>query len=223
MQKGKKQFDDAEIYNRIKRQEKIEFSLTWPVITLAYIIFFPIGIYLTYRKMNEDKEAALKIYKVIKFFGWFFLAGFAINLKGYIEVGGDKYTEALWPCLLFAVVFLIWGRNSKARSIRYKQYIKSVLIERKLKVEDIANSVGLSKQIVRDDLSKMSAKNYFSAGYFDISSDSIVFPYRDAWKEDTKTTIKAETKVVTCKGCGASNTVLEGTVTECEYCGSKLS
>ncbi len=223
MRNGKYQFNDAEVYNKIKRQEKIEFSLTWPVIILAFIIFFPLGIYLTYRKMNEDKEAALKIYKVIKLFGWFFLAGFAINLKGYIEVGGDEYIEALWPCLLFTVVFFIWGSNSKARSNRYKKYIKLVLIERKLKVEDIANSLGLSKQIVRADLIKMSAKNYFPAGYFDISSDSMAFPYRDAWKEYPEPTIKVELKVVTCKGCGASNTVLEGAVAECEYCGSKLS
>lgn len=223
LQKGRDKFNDIEIYNKIKGQETIEIYLTWPVIIMAFLIFFPLGIYLIYKKTNKDKEVALKMYKVIKFFGWLFLAVFAFSLKGYLEFGGDEYIEPLTSSLFFAAIFFIWGRNSKARSIRYKQYIKSVLIEQKRKVEDIANSLRLSKQIVRNDLFKMSAKNYFPAGYFDMSSDSMIFPYMDFRKEYPKTTIKTEIKVVTCKGCGASNTMLEGAVAECEYCGSKLN
>ncbi|AFL99037.1 DeoR-like transcriptional regulator [Desulfitobacterium dehalogenans ATCC 51507] len=231
LQNEKHQFSDIELYNKIKRQEKLEFYLTWPVLILTFIFCLPLGIYLIHQRTTVDKEAALKIYKFINVIGWviviFLLINMAIDIAMDIELDqfeGGAYGDYI-PFLILGVAFIVWARNSKARSIRYKKYLKLVLIERKRKVEDIANTLGISKETVKYDLMKMSAKNYFPGGFFDILAGGMVFPYMDSRKEytHTKPIVKVEIKVITCKGCGASNSVVEGTIAECEYCGSKLS
>lgn len=98
-----------------------------------------------------------------------------------------------------------------------------VLIEKKLRVDAIANSLGRNYQTVKADLMKMTQKNYFPGGYFDESAGGMVFPYLDPQNENPDPVVKAETKVVKCKGCGASNTLVEGTGAECEYCGAALT
>lgn len=90
LQNEKHQFSDIELYNKIKRQEKLEFYLTWPVLILTFIFCLPLGIYLIHQRTTVDKEAALKIYKFINVIGWviviFLLINMAIDIAMDIEL-----------------------------------------------------------------------------------------------------------------------------------------
>ncbi|AFL99036.1 hypothetical protein Desde_0583 [Desulfitobacterium dehalogenans ATCC 51507] len=222
IQKGKYQFSDIQIYNFLSKNRELKFYLTWPVIILVFILFFPLGIYLIYRRTTEDKEAALKIYKVVNFIGWFFLiiaAMFVIDMSSR----EDYYSGSLSFYLVLGLFFSVWGRRLKAQSLRYKKYLSLVLINQKWQVNDIANILGFSHQKVKADLVTMIRKNYFPGGYFDESKGGMVFSHMDdSYNEDTDPIVEAKTRVITCKGCGASNSVVEGTIAECEYCGSKI-
>ena len=49
-------------------------STSWVIIIVVLIIFWPVGLFLLYRKITADKVAALKNSKVLNIMGWVFAA-----------------------------------------------------------------------------------------------------------------------------------------------------
>ena len=69
----------------------------------------------------------------------------------------------------------------------------------------------LNKKIVLDPNSKNIKKTLFKN------------PFAKQAPQEVPQEAIVQTKVVACKGCGAENTVTEGIVAECPYCGASVN
>ena len=221
------------------RNEKIKSS-SWAFIITMCILFWPVGFYLLYKKLLSDKSVVLKNSKTIKIVGIVFIALSII----YIIMGltGElKDSKGNAPVGIIIIVILFFGcgglfriRTSKKMQIqgeKFKKYISIIINNNETSIDNIAAYMNVSCEEVVNDLKTMIDKGYFLNAYVDLGSREFVIRTREyepinvngssSFNEVQEE--KPKMKVVVCRNCGGNNTILEGEVSECEFCGSPLS
>lgn len=205
--------------------KKINLLYSWPVIILAIIIFWPVAIYLVYKRIRSDKKAGFTIGKLIKFASYFCFFIVAIGVLACLDTGftGEDIGMILF-FLVAAVALFIFSKKIIANSEKYKKYIAIIINGNEFIIDNIASAMSLSKKVVRKDLKDMINNGYFQGAYINDSTNEIVLPKQS--KEIINETVSKNTqqvkqRVITCKCCGAQNKVTTSVV-ECEYCGSPL-
>jgi len=213
-------------------------STSWGVIILVLIIFWPVGLFLLYRKMTGDKAAALKNSKALNIMGWVFVAlaiiYFFMAITGNLET--DKGSSVVEPIMIALVffggggAFMIYTANKmKVNAEKCKKYIAIVINNNETSIDNIAAAVHSSYEQTTKDLQKMIDNGYFENAYIDVSKREIVLPNKNPVQTHSISNIQMNSpvnepqiKAVVCRNCGANNKVVEGQVCECEYCGSML-
>jgi hypothetical protein len=213
-------------------------STSWGVIILLLIIFWPVGLFLLYRKITGDKTEALKNSKIFNIFGWVFIAFAVIYL--FMVITGNAKTEggsSAVGSLMVAFVFFGGGgafmiytaKKMKVNAERLKKYIAIVINNNETYIDNIAAAVPSSYEQTTKDLQKMIDNGYFENAYIDVSKREIVLPNKNPVQTHSISNIpmnspvnEPQIKAVVCRNCGANNKVVEGQVCECEYCGSVL-
>lgn len=197
-------------------------SMSWFWVVLALILFWPVGLFLLFRKLSQDRSATMNmggLVAVVSFFlmflGMVYLSLMITSGAGYLVpmllTGGG----GIW---LFRV-----SRNMKATGVRYKRYIDLVINQGMTSIDDIAAVVGVDYSMALTDLQKMIDGGYFRAAYIDASRRSIIVSATQAAPQMAQgMQPQAHDRVVTCNGCGANNRVMAH-VSTCEYCGSPIS
>lgn len=206
-------------------------GLPWAIIIVVLIVFWPVGIYLVYRKLTNDKQAALKTGKVINIIGWVLLVmGIFAVITGPEDksqaVSGRIEYFFLFVCSGLAMVLL--GARSKRRADRFKKYIAIIINQNMSSIENIAASFPIDYKTAAKDLQKMIDIGYFEGAYIDNVNREIVLnsdKSNNYAASNFTQTEKApgQLQVVRCKNCGANNQVSVGQLGECEYCGSPIS
>lgn len=127
-------------------------------------------------------------------------------------------------CLAIAAVLIVNGIKIKKTIKRFKKYISIISVENQTSLENIASICSQSIDFVTNDLQKMINKKYFTNAYIDKSTNEFVLQKKNHITENNvmKKDDAVELMVVTCKSCGASNSVPKGMVTECEFCGTAI-
>jgi hypothetical protein len=205
-----------------------------PVVILLLILFWPIGLYVLYKKVTGDKTSALKNSKTLNTVGWVFAAFSAIYLLMAIS-GGMPASDALSAFVFFGAggALMIYGSNRmKKNAAKLKKYISVVINNNQTSIDNIAAAIPTDYEQAKNDLQKMIDSGYFQGAYIDASNREIVLPKRENSPStnlsenniqyENKSMEQPRFKVVICKNCGANNTVAEGNLCECEYCGSPL-
>lgn len=221
------------------RNEKIKSS-SWAFIITMCILFWPVGFYLLYKKLSSDKSVVLKNSKTVKIVGIVFIALSII----YIIMGltGElKDSKGNAPVGIIIIVILFFGcggvfmiRTSKKMQLqgeKFKKYISIVINNNETSIDNIASAMNVSYEEAINDLKIMIDKGYFLNAYVDLGSREFVIRKKqyepiDVKKNSSVNEVKEEKpkmKVVVCKNCGGNNTILEGEISECEFCGSPLS
>lgn len=203
-----------------KNESKILDS--WPVIIILTIMFFPLGLYLVYKKRNFNSGRDFARY-VITYFCFFMTAvGIIIMLNS-----PDNPTESIPPTIFFFLIGLALRRRSKKLAVKAGQYEKYVFIimdEKEFVIDNIAGAMSLPVYAVKKDLKDMINKGYFQGAYINDRTNKIVLPKQNKKNVNEPAPNyepKIEVKAVTCKSCGAPNRVTTS-FAECEYCGSPL-
>jgi hypothetical protein len=234
------------------------YRISWAVIILALIFFWPLGLFLIYRKFSKERIVELQNSKVLKVLGWFFIimaVGLLCSNAGYnneVSEGAvtttnrEPTSQDINDTMNFMIVFFGGGgllmlyasRRMKLKVRRIQKYI--VLVDGKniTSIDDIASAIPIKYSNAIEELQSLISKGYFPEAYIDHESRKIIKPQRTftkvvyeehIWRSseelEPKQELKKEpkSKVVTCKNCGANNTITEGQVCECEYCGSPIS
>ena len=94
-------------------------TTSWGVIIVLLIIFWPVGLFLLYRKMTGDKVAALKNSKELNIMGWVFVAlaiiYFFMAITGNLKTDkGSSVVELIIIILIFfggGGAFMIYTAN----------------------------------------------------------------------------------------------------------------
>lgn len=187
---------------------------SWPVIIALLILFWPVGIYLLYKKAQSDKKTALTASKILKILGNVFIV---VGIVTLIIVVGIFY-------LILGIVLKKFAKKLLASAENVKKYLAIVVNGNVRQLDSIAAAVGKPYDKVKEDLQKMIDNGYFKNAYIDESMREIVLaqPTMAMAGASFSSGVGVTTRVVTCPCCGANNTVV-GATGECEYCGSPLA
>lgn len=205
------------------KNEKMLYS--WPVIIVVLIVFWPVGIYLVYKRIKIDKKAGFTTSKIMRY-GSYVSFLFSVTMvssafdSGFAseDIGGSLFY------LVAGIVLYLFSKKLDVKAKKYKKYISIIINGNEVILDNIAVAMSLSTIEVRRDLKDMIDKGYFKGAYINEGTNEIVLAQKsdenpnEYKSDDTK---KIETRVVTCKCCGAQNKVTTSDV-ECEYCASPL-
>ena len=208
------------------KNSKIAWWVSWPVIIIACVLFWPVGIFLIWRRTIIDKRAALGVGKIIKIAGWLSIAlaliGFMVCLsEGF---GSDDVSGIIFFILAGgALIFL--GKKISDGAQKVKKYINIVVNQEVTNIDRIAECMPTTYEDAKKYLEQMIDRGYFENAYINESTREIVLKQKEIKEVDFTMESKAQNEkliMVMCKGCGANNTIIEGSVGECEFCGSSI-
>ena len=186
---------------------------SWGLIILACILFWPIGVFLIYRKLTCDKTATLKKSDTVRTIS---IVLAVIGVFSVLGGGGTTFTT-IYGIVIFIIPSILLYRlhlRMKADGERYRKYIGIVVNQEKSLIKDIAPLVGVDAATARIDLEKMIKRGYFKDAYIDLTNDAIVLPRR--------VVETAAFEIRLCESCGAKAEVEAGKIGKCEYCDSQL-
>ena len=211
------------------------------VIIISMIFFFPIGIYLIYKRMTVDKTESLRNSKTVKNLGWILIfLGIVYTIifiiGGFETESGEKVAE---PLIFLIVLFLGGGiltlrgsRKMRKRGELYEKCLRNVNSNQR-DISSIANNLSISLEDTEKVLQEMINEGFFEDAHFDMINKEIVLPnssFNDHYvrvhykaTNNSHVTEPPKRKVVECPNCGADIESTEGYVTECEYCGSRIN
>lgn len=193
-------------------------GMSWGWIIFWLIMFWPVGLFFLFKKLNTDKSATLN-------------SGKSLNTISYVLMGmGAIYLIMAFTqdSSMFAAAVVFGGggywlnviaRKTKAKGIKYKKYINLVINGNVKDIDNIAGAVGVTYDVAKKDLQDMINSGYFEGAHINESTREIVL--HNVVPVSSRSEHK-QTKVVTCKSCGANNTVVVGEPNECQYCGSPI-
>lgn len=208
------------------RNPKPEWWLSWPAIVIAFIVFWPIGLFLIWKRTSIDKKAALLSGKTIGILGWISLSiaflGFFVSISDGIK--SDDISAIIF-FLLAGAGLIALGKKIKNNADKSKKYISIIVNDGVIDIDNIATAIPTSYENAKKDLQKMIDKGFFEGAYINESERQIVLPKKhqeSPYNQSNNAEQNTRMKVITCKGCGAQNSIAAGTVGECEFCGSKI-
>lgn len=225
---------------------RTEAIYSWPIIFLALYLFFPLGIYMIFKKTSLHRRNIFTIGK--KTFSLaisLFLFGFWIYLPKILLwlikdssdafQSADDLTMALnsnFYLKLFFIgrIFFLTGFlvlmisfYQRYKSKRYRNYINIIVNKGIEDLDEITQKMNLSKKKVISDIKVLLNKGYLSSKYeIDIDQNRIydIVNERESQKEQERKK-ELNTRVVKCPNCHANNK-LEEKVGKCAYCNSYI-
>lgn len=160
-------------------------SPSWGVVIFLLIIFWPVGLYLLFKKISTGDT--LGEGKVLRVVGWMFIVIAIV----YISLGESNLVvsenaenvESTIEVLrgvgsFFFIgggVMLFMARRKRTKANRYKKYIAIVTDNKVRKIDSIANAFPTTYEKVHNDLIEMINKGFFEGAYIDESKREIIF------------------------------------------------
>lgn len=199
--------------------------VSWGIVILLFVLFFPVGIWLLASKMTREKGRERENGKGLKWFGWTLVALAAVyiimGLCGELTVEpGESLVGGL---VLMTVLlggggaFMIWkGKDYMARGAMYARYAAIARAQPDGSIYRIAEAYPARYDQAVHVLKQMVEDGYFPGGYLDETRRELVLPGHSPVSGQGKP------KRVTCPNCGAHQTLESGGADSCEYCGSPL-
>ncbi|WP_459479704.1 hypothetical protein [Clostridium saccharoperbutylacetonicum] len=181
---------------------------------------------MSIQQTSRPRIVAYRIAGIIaSILGYFIDFIFGITLI-FAPTDGIGTIIALLIFIAIGTWLIIYGIKTKRKILRFKKYVSIISLENGTSLEIIANECSQSIDFVRKDLEVMITQKFFTNAYIDRNTNEIVLERKNNPEvlNNTMTETEAvESKVVTCKNCGASNNITIGTIAECEFCGSVLN
>lgn len=202
--------------NPLTQKPQLSGWFSAPVIILFWILFFPIGIFLTYKRGSMDKKASITIGKVLIGFGVFWSIG---AIGDFTSPGDSSYTLTIFTLCHFAL-----GIYNIRRGKTYLRYISLIGEQNFRSIEDIASQVGATFNASQKIIRNLLHAGYFRGYYINEVTGYVEAPFD---RQNTGNQREAEKKydeplfAVNCKSCGAPQNVKRGS-SKCEYCGSTI-
>lgn len=205
-------------------------SASWGFIILMLFLFFPVGIWLLWKKLSGERYNSLKNGKHIRLLGWIlFGLGVFYLLMGL--AGGWETNEktsilgGILVGLLFfcggGILLVLWGRKLVKSGTKYERYLTIIRVQDNYSIDNIAAAYPVPYEQACADLQNMIEMGYFPhLTRVDFNRRELILP-EALVSSDREETAERKSRALTCPNCGAPN-VIESDNGECEYCGSPL-
>src|SRR5690625_4846369 len=203
----------------------------WGWIIFWLIIFWPVGLFMLFRKLATDKSAIMgDKSRSLSIIGWVLTVIGVIGAIGLIEeLSETGDVGAVFFVLAMAVGGILLIRKAsqmKKTGDKYNKYISIIINQNVQSIDYIASAVGLPYGVVGQDLNDMISTGYLKDEYIHQGNREIHINQNEPTTQTSETSSRenvTETRVERCSGCGANNTVTIGKAQECEYCGTSIS
>lgn len=215
--------------------------LSWGVIILAFLCFWPAGIaLLIMRNHNANKVSRQSLFS-------------NMNKKKYITIGviliviglmtiSDSALMGLF-LMVGGIALIVYSEKLVKDAARRKKYMDLIINNQVYSLEKIASICNVQYSIVLKELNQLISFGVLKGAYIDESKRQVVLPntlntagnitmtqtLENGFVSMTQTiggaTPVQQPKMVAavCPGCGAKMSIPEGTVVECEYCAATVS
>ena len=217
----------------MKGNSNLSALYSWPVIILALIIFWPVGVFLIIRRLSLDKQTAMGAAKLIGGLGIALYCIAVLGLIGCLD-SGIEASDVIIILFFGAAGYALRrvAKNTKKDAEDVKNYLSIIVNGNVRQLDAVSAACGKPYDTVRADVQKMIDKGYLKNAYINESTREIVLPTPAAptvgYSSGTYTAASASApaavsapRVVTCSCCGANNTIASATG-ECEYCGAPI-
>lgn len=210
---------------QIENKPRISWWISWPAIIIFLIVFFPVGIFLFCKRIDFMSKSDSFPGGGVQFTGWFIIAFAAILASG---IGYEGVTGAEVALVIFflavGVLMIFLGRKRRANALKFKKYYNIVENQNLYSIDSIAGEAGFPVKRVMSDLQRMIDKGFFTGAHIDeVNREFVMLVHNVSQEQENNTVNNTEMIVAICKSCGASNTIIKGTVGKCEYCGSPIA
>lgn len=213
---------DVPMNKDLLKKPRISNWIAGPAIAIAWVLFFPAGIYLTYIRASIDKKAAMTISIFLIILGVIYFIGGLRFLSGGL-VGDDLVN--MNALIIMGLILNFIGIYTRKSAKRFLKYIVLVIDQEYRSIEDIADAMSTTYDVAKKHLTRLIKDGYFRGCYIDEAIGEIVFPMDNSKPINVKVNVlpaEGETRLVECKSCGAHNKVI-GKVGQCEYCRSSIN
>ena len=206
---------------------KISLLYSWPVIILALCVFWPIGVFLIIKRVSVDKKAAMGAGKLISGIG---IALYCIAGFGFVACLSSGFgSDDIGIILFFGIAGFVLrkiSKKTKREAEDIKKYLSVIVNGNERRIDVIASSLDKPYDVAKNDIQNMIQKGYLKNAYISEETREVVLTNNNIQNQTTTSenvnTSKMTAKTVTCRCCGANNTIF-GDSGECEYCGSALT
>ena len=208
---------------------KIGGIYSWPVIILALIFFWPLGLFLIIKRTTLDKTAVMKDSsgKGLKI-----TAIVLLVLGGFGIIGSfDPFDFGSLVIFLFfiagGVILLNKAKKIKAEGESIKKYLAIIVNGGERQLDAVASATGKQYDVVKNDVQKMIDKGFLKNAYINENTREVVLASATSSNVNVAqptggaAPAAVQTRVIACPCCGANNTI-SGDIGECEYCGTPL-
>lgn len=211
-----------ERYMKQNMHSESSVGMSWPVIGIVFVCFFPIAIVMMLMKLHKEKENYISNGKIIKIIGWIFCAIGIIYLIAGVT-GGLEASEGesvisgvimmLAVCCGGGYALAMHGQKYQKLGLDYQKYVP--LLERSIdgSLDKIAAACGETYEATSSSIKKLVDAGMISEGYVDCVGRCFV---TDQVKKEVKI------RTVECSHCGGVSKVLAGQEPICEYCGMPI-
>ena len=212
---------------------------SWPAIIIAFIIFWPVGLYLLFKKVSLDRKAAMKAGgKGLKIAGIVLIVIASLGMIGSFDNAGsiDVTVVVIFAFFLLGGILLLLRANKISKDAKnVKKYLMIIVNSGERKIDNIASAMGKGFDDTKRDIENMISKGFLKNAYINISTREVVLPnapvassVASTTNVSQQTTVRPTTtasysrpvqapQIITCECCGANN-VVTGPIGECEYC-----
>lgn len=172
-------------------------------------------------------------------FGWIITIFCGLIASVGAGTSGFKETVDVVMVTIFAVftalgiMLIVKGYKRKKLIKNYYDYSARISADPDKSIDLLSSSIGATVSVVTNNISDMIALGFFPGAFLDTTHNRIVMQNTKASATRTAPITTVNTTVqntqtvkyvtVQCKGCGATNKIIAGTVSECEFCGSQIS
>lgn len=159
-------------------------SPPWGIVILLVIVFWPVGLYLLFKKLSTGRGDNLGEGKGLRTTGIIFIVFaviyFSMAGSSFADLeNGESTVEALSVVgTVFGVggvIMIISANRKRSRSNKYKKYIAIVTDNKVRKIDSIANAFPTTYEKAHNDLIEMINKGFFEGAYIDESKREIIY------------------------------------------------
>lgn len=157
--------------------------------------------------------------------------GFLLGLFGLLTlmyVFDSEFQMDVGPSLLIfclvldsiGIMLIMLSRRTKKLIAEFKKYV-SVLSAAEIEtIEELAATIGKPQAAVKKNLELMIKRNYFVNAYINHETNQLIIG--KVADLNINTMVNSEQIVCNCKNCGATNRIVKGNSTNCDYCGTPI-
>ena len=201
---------------------------SWPVIIIALICFWPVGLFLIIKRASVDKKTAMASGKLIKGLG---IASCCMAALGFLVCLSDGFDGTDVGMIIFfaaaGAALLYLANKIKKDADSVKLYLNIIVNGGERQLDSVAAATGKQYDVVKKDVQKMIDKGFLKNAYINENTREVVLPsaapanVNVAQPTGGAAPATVQTRVIACPCCGANNTI-SGDIGECEYCGTPL-